>query len=248
MKPRFYSPAASAAGPLELSAEESHHLTKVLRMRVGDSATVFNGEGLQFSATVAEIGKRAAVVELGPPETAPKTPSYSLTIAVATPKGDRQRWMLEKATELGATDLIPLTTRRSVVQPKSVSDKWRKAVIEACKQCGRNRLPTIHPPQAWSPTLVGAHSTATEPAHRLIAHPSAAITLADWIAEVAPWPHAVIAAVGPEGGFTDEEVEDAVQSGWTPVTLGPRILRIDTAALAVVAMLAFAMERSAGGA
>jgi 16S rRNA (uracil1498-N3)-methyltransferase len=143
----------------------------------------------------------------------------SLTLAVALPKGDRQKWLVEKAVELGVVRIVPLVTERGVAQPveQALRRLWR-AVIEASKQCGRNRLLEIDEPQSW-PLFV--ERTAGEP-RRLLAHPTATATTA---------------AIGPEGGFTDEEVALAVVAGWQLVDLGPRILRVETAAILLAAVL-----------
>ncbi len=152
-----------------------------------------------------------------------------ITLAVALPKGDRQHWLVEKAVELGVSCLVPLITERGVAEPNEAAlGRLRRYVIEAAKQCGRNRLLQIATPQPF-PEFGRQASRA---ALRLLAHPGPDAVP---IAELAlPGPaRAVCCAVGPEGGFTDEEL--AAGDGWRRVSLGPRILRVETAAVGLAA-------------
>jgi 16S rRNA (uracil1498-N3)-methyltransferase len=151
-----------------------------------------------------------------------------LTLAVALPKGERQKWLVEKATELGATRLVPLITERGVAQPvEAALDRLRRTVIEASKQCGRNRLMEIAAPVSAC-ALFSQASTADE---RLIADPAGQPLAATAIGAGT----GILAAIGPEGGFAPAELAAAREAGWQPVSLGPRILRIETAAIALAA-------------
>jgi 16S rRNA (uracil1498-N3)-methyltransferase len=153
-----------------------------------------------------------------------------LTLATAMPKGERVDWLVEKACELGVSRLQPILTSRSVVDPGSGKlDRLRRGVIEACKQCGRNRLMEIKSPIAWGDLL----SEGTE-AIGLVAHPGGA--------SFENWPEnsegtSVTLAIGPEGGFSEAEIDAAVVLGWTLVSLGATILRIETAGLAGICRL-----------
>jgi len=152
-----------------------------------------------------------------------------VTLAVALPKGDRQRWLVEKATELGAARLVPVVCERGVAQPnEKAQGRLRRTVVEASKQCGRNRLMEIAEPVDWA-TLID--STAGIPT-RLIAHPGAATGTPNLLPEAD-----AIVAIGPEGGFTPAEVDAALAAGWQTIDLGRRILRVETAALAVLARM-----------
>ena len=153
-----------------------------------------------------------------------------LTLAVALPKGERQRRLIEKAVELGVAQIIPLTTNRGVAQPTaSAIERSRRAVIEASKQCGRNRLLEIAEPREWK-ELAAAHASSV----RLLAHPGGT-PLRKAIAPAAGAAQPMVAAIGPEGGFTGEEVNQGIAAGWTLTDLGPRILRVETAAIAIAA-------------
>jgi 16S rRNA (uracil1498-N3)-methyltransferase len=167
---------------------------------------------------------------------------FELTLGVALPKGDRQKWLVEKAVELGVTRIVPLCTQRGVAQPVDQAlARLRRSVIEASKQCGRNRLLKIEEPKSWEEYLENSSNGVQDsscPSLRLIAHPGAECR---WDTVFRPehqtlHPNSVLLAIGPEGGFTDEEASLAVASGWTAVDLGPRILRVETAALFLVFM------------
>jgi 16S rRNA (uracil1498-N3)-methyltransferase len=149
---------------------------------------------------------------------------FPLHVASALPKGDRGDFLIEKLTELGATDFTPLVTERGVVKAdESKADKLRRAVIEASKQCGRNVLMRVHAPARW------ADWCPRQSGLRLIAHPGGAAR------GFRPGTGATV-AIGPEGGFTEQEVELALANGWERVSLGPRILRVETAALAAAVL------------
>jgi 16S rRNA (uracil1498-N3)-methyltransferase len=166
-----------------------------------------------------------------------------LVVGVALPKGDRQKLLVEKLTELGVTTLVPLITERGVAQPTaSAAERLSRTVIEAAKQCRRNRLMKIAEPQAWGDWIasgwlesspIAAHEP---PARRLIAHPGGQSLSAINLRE--PLPTQV--AIGPEGGITDAEVTAAVAAGWQQVSLGARIFRVETAAIALAAAVALA--------
>jgi 16S rRNA (uracil1498-N3)-methyltransferase len=158
-----------------------------------------------------------------------------LTLAVSLPKGDRQRWLVEKATELGVGRIVPLMTARSVAQPVATAlARLRRAVIEASKQCGRNRLMEVAEAQKWSDFVRAAPTKAI----RWIAHRSPTVDKP----AIARAGEDVVVAIGPEGGFTDDEVAAALAAGWSQLDLGPRVLRVETAAIAIAAWAAICAE------
>jgi 16S rRNA (uracil1498-N3)-methyltransferase len=154
--------------------------------------------------------------------------SFPLVLGVALPKGERQKWLVEKATELGVSRIVPLKTGRSVAEPgESAIDRLRRSVIEASKQCGRNRLLEIVAPQELAAYL----ATPPEGAVRWFAHPGDA-PLAEQT-DPGEQNREVFLAIGPEGGFTADEAQLAFKLGWQAISLGPRILRVETAAIAL---------------
>lgn len=247
MSQRFYAPEARADAQVELTDAEAHHLLHVMRARVGDVITLFDGAGQEFPATISRLARAAVTVETGTANAVDRELPFRLIVGVALPKGDRQRWLVEKLVELGATVCQPLRTERGVVQPEGgTPEKLRRAVVEASKQCGRNRLMEIAPLTDWSTFL----ATAATASHRWIAHPPDTASN-EGAPHSPPWStigsgDEVFLAIGPEGGFTESEVEAAVAAGWQKLGLGPRYLRIETAAIAAVATLAAQFEWRAG--
>lgn len=237
---RYYSESPILADRVVLAGPEAHHLIHVMRASPGLEVVVFDGSGAEFSARVERLGRtEVELAILQRTETDRELPG-DLTVAVALPKGDRQKWLVEKATELGVTRLVPLETARGVAQPvEQALARLRRGVIEASKQCGRNRLMEIAPPERWE-ALVGSSVSYDL---RLVAHPQDNTgQAADPIGGLRDRsPAKVIVGVGPEGGFTASEVQLARAAGWQMMDLGPRILRIETAAITVAAILAQAL-------
>lgn len=225
MSDRFYFDGPLGPGDVTLEGPEAHHLAAVRRFAAGDAVTLFNGDGHEYPAMVTEVGKKRVTVRVTAVLSPDRELGFPLHVASALPKGDRGDFLIEKLTELGATDFTPLLTGRGVVKvDESKADKLRRAVIEASKQCGRNVLMRVHVAARWAdwcPSRTGL---------RLIAHPGAATR------GFAPGTGATV-AIGPEGGFTEQEVELALTNGWEQLSLGPRILRVETAALAAAVLL-----------
>jgi 16S rRNA (uracil1498-N3)-methyltransferase len=233
MSERFYVSTPITGPRAKLEGTEVHHLVHVMRAKVGDRVSVFDGSGAEFEAEVESIGKSAAELAVLSRSDISRESMSPLTLAVALPKGERQQWMIEKLVELGTAGIVPLSTKRGVAQPTdSALARLRRAVVEASKQCGRNRLLEIQPARDW----IGFATSCDTGATRLIADIRGACAREIWPKRFATASSSkVIAAVGPEGGFTEEEIATAVQAGWKTVTLGPRTLRVDTAAIALAA-------------
>lgn len=213
-----------------LTESEAHHLVHVMRSQVGELVELFNGVGLAAKCRIAEIRKRDVTLEVLT-AAIDRLPPRDVVLATAVPKGDRFDWLVEKATELGVNRLIPLTTSRSVVDPRdSKLDKLRQTVIAACKQSGRNRLMEISSVTAWRDFCNGFDSTSPF----FVAHPQG-MPLDEITQSLSATPSQMIFAIGPEGGFTDEEITAAQAAGARAIQLGRQILRIETAAIALAA-------------
>lgn len=226
MSERFHVNCPLSAGLVTLRGPEAHHLAVVCRVRRDDPVTLFNGDGHEYPGRVVEATKKDVTVEIVGVESPRRERPCELIVAAPLPKGDRAQFLVEKLTELGVTRYSVLSTARSVVSPREAKmEKLHRYVIEASKQCGRNVLMTIDPPRPWDDLV----SDERLPAVRLLAHPGGP--------DVVEGGAAAVVAVGPEGGFTDEEVTRALAAGWRTVGLGPRILRVETAALALAARL-----------
>jgi len=225
MPDRYFSAEPILGTTAALSGNEAHHLLHVMRAKPGLQLTVFDGQGGEYEAEIAQCGRSVVELTLGPKQEIERELSFQLTLAVALPKGDRQRWLIEKAVELGVSRLVPLQTARSVVEKKQVSSKLERYIVEASKQCGRNRLMQLAPAQKLTEFLSQEKSDL-----RIFAHPGGASLAKLDLNSTADR----ILAIGPEGGFTDDEVTQATKAGWRTVGLGSRILRLETAAIALV--------------
>ncbi len=229
MSERFYLPERLDRPEVTLSSSEAHHLAHVLRLGVGATVTLFDGRGTSAEAEVLLVTKRDVTLGTRSFEVEPE-PRRHVTLAVAPPKGDRFRWLVEKATELGVDRLVPLLTKRTVVDPRdSKLDKLRQTIIGACKQCGRNRLMELTEPVRYDALLDAVPETAQRV---LLFHPTGR-TIHDAI--TSPELASLTLLIGPEGGFTDEEVARAEEGGADIIAFGRTILRTETAAIAAAA-------------
>jgi 16S rRNA (uracil1498-N3)-methyltransferase len=231
---RYFSETPISEDQVLLAGPEAHHLVHVMRAKRGTQVMLFDGSGAEFTARVEQVGRSGVRLAVLSRQAVDRELSRELTLGVALPKGDRQRWLVEKAVELGVRRVVPLVTQRSVAQPgPGALRRLRRTVVEASKQCGRNRLLEISEPQAWTDYVDQTRTVAL----RLLAQPHGQRTHADRLS-VADRPGQVCMAVGPEGGFTGEEVSRAQAAGWQTVDLGPRTLRVETAALVLVSLAA----------
>lgn len=231
---RFYISSALDEGQeLDLPEDAFRHWVQVLRARVGDSARLFDGRGDEFEASLLAIGKRSAQVRIGARIAVDRESPLRLSLAQAVSKGDRMDYTLQKAVELGVSEIQPLLTERTVVKVDAERwekklEHWRGVIVSACEQSGRTRLPTLHPVLKLDGWLT------QPPAHelRLTLAPTAQSALRDL-----PKVHSACLLVGPEGGLSEAEITLAQRSGWTAVKLGPRVLRTETAGVAAMSAM-----------
>ncbi|MFQ3593808.1 MAG: RsmE family RNA methyltransferase [Gemmataceae bacterium] len=222
MADRFHVTCELSPGLLTLRGPEAHHL-HVSRVRVGQTVTLFRGDGQEHPATVVEISRRDVTLDVAAGLPVSREEAHRRVACVALPKGDRAQFLVEKLTELGVAELILLQTARTVVHPGEAKlEKLQRYVIEASKQCGRNVLMNVRGPLRWEQML----NESSLPVARYIAHPGG---------PTHPLTGSYAFAVGPEGGFTEAEIHAAQAAGWLPLGLGPRLLRIETAALVLAA-------------
>jgi 16S rRNA (uracil1498-N3)-methyltransferase len=227
---RFYCPDSPVDGRVSLEGDEARHLIRVRRVARGECVEIFDGRGSAIRAEVTELGRDRVELAVQGPAVSIREPRCSLTLATAVPKGERFDWLVEKATELGVARLTPIVTERSVVDPRSAKlDRLRRVIVEASKQCRRDRLMDLDSPTPWSSVVEQARQPV-----RLIAHPGGP-GIAVMGLRVVDRP--VILAIGPEGGFSSAEVDHAVANDWQVVGLGATVLRVETAALAASAIL-----------
>lgn len=236
---RAYTPEGPVNGLIQLDRDESHHLVRVRRVSIGKPLEAFDGQGQAWRCELVDDHKNGALLRVLEAIKCEEhgTNPVKIIIATAVPKGDRFDWIVEKATELGVASLVPLHCERSVVDPREGKlDRLRRAVIEACKQCGRNSLMTIEPRQSFAEFLDGAKLSDI----KLIADVGGG-SLSEVMAtsrqneSTLNSPRRVLVCVGPEGGWSEGERALARDKGWSAVSLGPHILRIETAVISAAA-------------
>ena len=235
---RFFCPEVRAPGQqLTLTGEEFHHLRHVLRLQAGDTLSLFDGAGRGFAASLVEIERQSAVLEVGAEEVPSPESPFHIHLAVALAKGEKLDLVIQKGTELGVFAFHPLVTRRAELKldpdrAENRMKRWRRVALEACKQSGRSRIPGILPTADLATFL-----QCELPLHRIVLDPggpSASVVLRGEAFRAAT---SALAAVGPEGGWSDQELEHFHQSGFQRMCLGPRILRAETAAIMAVGVL-----------
>ncbi len=246
--PRIYTPQSLASGgAIALDAAAARHV-QVLRMQPGGELTLFNGQGGEFEAKVSLMGRSEVQVQVGAHHIFEREARVQVHLAISMPANERMDWLIEKATELGAASIQPLMSERSVLRlagerAEKKAAHWQTAAIAACEHCGRNRVPTVFAPisyQKWLLAYMESAQSATESIASsrtakaiLSLHPTA-IRAADWAKKQGDAP--LLCLAGPEGGFSPAEGQAALDAGFTPITLGERILRSETAPLAALAL------------
>jgi 16S rRNA (uracil1498-N3)-methyltransferase len=231
---RFFCPTLPIRTHFDLDDTESHHLAHVLRHKAGDQVELFDGQGNSAVATVRGVSKRSSTLQIEHEIKADEPRAIRITLAVAAPKGDRIKWLIEKATEIGVAELIPLVCERSVVDPgASKRAKLEQSVVVACKQCGRNDLMAIQPSRSFVEAVqkAGAQAWIADPTGEPIANCWSGLQSAER--------KELTILIGPEGGFTPEELSLAQAKGLKVVSLGRSILRVETAAVATAAFAMF---------
>ena len=236
---RFYVPFHAGLKNLWIDSSESHHIIHVKRLKIGDSIIVFNGTGDEFEAEIEDIEDNRVNVRINQQKTISKENIVEIDIAFAIPKGKRSHLLIQKCTELGVHKLIPINYARSVVKLKddcSVKiEKWQKIAIEASKQCGRNTITEIGNVVDFDNIL---NTSDSYDLPLFACSQSDSDNLKNTLQEH-PKPNNILSFIGPEGGFTSNEIETAKRAGCKFVSLGSQILRVETAAIAVSAILSY---------
>jgi 16S rRNA (uracil1498-N3)-methyltransferase len=218
----------------DLGPDASHHVLKVLRLRVGDALVVFDGSGSEFAAEIESCAQSRVRVRVLEPRPGVAESPLRITLVQAITRADRMDWTLQKATELGAHAIAPVLSARSVVkldgeQARRKVEHWRAIVVNACEQCARSTLPIVREPEPLADYLarprLSGRSVVLEP------------TASDELASIAGGDGDLELLIGPEGGFEPTELEFAARSGFETRRLGPRILRTETAGVAAIAVL-----------
>ena len=235
MIPRFFcSQPIKVGATMELPQEAAHHALRVLRLRQGAAIVLFDGTGGEYRAKLVDEGRRtsARIEAFDPIE---RESPLAVTLAQALPSGDKMDWIIEKAVELGVSAIVPLLAERSVVRLAGERAAKRVAHLNAvaraaCEQCGRNRVPAV---EAIAPLGTFLAASVAQDVQRLVLTPGGTRNLA----ALAPSAQGVVLLAGPEGGWSDAEMAAFRACGWRDLTLGPRILRSETAGPAALAAL-----------
>ena len=243
---RFYLPASEWAAPSwELRGDEAHHAAKVLRLKQGDSCVVFDGCGRAAHAVVAEPPRSSGVL-LAPGEECPPAPELAhLTLCQAVPKGANMDLIIQKSVELGVSAIVPLLTDRTIVrlnarEAEAKRQKWQRIALEACKQCGQNTLPEVTAPVPFAEWL---RRGAPEGLNVIASLVPGVRPVRDVLEEARSRSvRSAALLVGPVGDFTDQETAMALEAGFSPVTLGPIVLRVETAAFFGLAAMRYALD------
>ena len=236
--PRFYCPLPLTPGALAgLPENAARHACRVLRLRVGDSLTLFDGQGGEYVGRIAVVERERVTVEVLAWQAVERESALSLTLVQALQAGEKMDLTVQKAVELGVSRIVPVASRRSVLRLEGERAvrrlaHWRGVVASACEQCGRNRLPEVTAIEKLERWL---ERPMADTAMRLMLAPEAGQSLADLTAPTDG--RRIELLIGAEGGLAPEEMEQAAAAGFVPIRLGPRILRTETAGLAALAAI-----------
>ena len=230
-----------------LSGDEAHHLIRVMRARPGDEFLLFDGKGFEYRAETVEIGRGSVRLKIVEAREICNDPQIEVSAAVALPKGDRQKWLIEKLTELGVRRFIPLEVERADIKVDGgVLARLRRQVVEASKQCGRSRFMEILPPMPRREAAAACEKESSDAPLCVLAHPISdgafgQKSFLDFLRQGfrgGNWTGAkhIFLAIGPVGGFSDGEVWEAVDDGWPILDLGKEVYRVETAAITAAAL------------
>jgi len=232
---RVYVDASLAPGErVRIAGSAATHIARVLRLKVGDALPLFNGRGGEYAGRIEEFRKDTVTVSVSEQRAIERESSLALTLAQGVSRGERMDWIVQKATELGASRIVPVFTERSVVrlaarQADRKVQRWRAIAVGACEQSGRNRLPEVAAPLDFHEFL----RTDAPGATRLLLSPTGAARMSD-LEDIGT---GITVLIGPEGGLAEAEQQAAIAAGFKPVRLGPRVLRTETAALAALTLI-----------
>jgi 16S rRNA (uracil1498-N3)-methyltransferase len=227
---RFFIDAPLSIGEHELPEAQAHYISRVLRMAEGDALQLFDGSGNEFRARLIDVGKKRVVVQIDESFAGQVESPLQIHLGQGLSRGERMDWAIQKATELGVSEITPIFSDRCEVRLKDErADKrlmhWRQVAISACEQCGRSRVPVIHPP-----LLLADWLKQTQAELKLVLHPVAE----PWASHARPASLAFL--IGPEGGLSEAEVQQAQAAGYHSARLGPRVLRTETAPVVALAV------------
>jgi 16S rRNA (uracil1498-N3)-methyltransferase len=240
MRSRLYCPMSLSEGAIiELPAAVAHHAARVLRLREGDAVTLFNGEGGEFDACLSRIEPKSVLATIGAHHAVERESPLDVTLMQGLASAGSMDWLIQKAVELGVTAIAPVTMARSVTRLDAAraakrAEHWRSVIVASCEQCGRNRLPLLHPLSDFAVALVSPDPASPAiVALSLVLSPGEGLSLKKFDRPEG----AIRVLIGPEGGLTPDELSAAKRAGFQPVIFGPRVLRTETAGIAALAAM-----------
>lgn len=247
MQRYFIRPTDIQNKHIVIKGDDVHHMRQVMRFRPGDQVICCDGKGHDWISTIVELTSKSVLLQIDESQPSMAEPRTRITLAQALPKGQRWDFILQKATELGVSRIIPFFSSRTIVKvPKqkvaAKQQRWQRIVKEAAEQSHRGRIPDVDTPFTWTELLehIGNHKTPT-----LLAYEQGGKPLHTVLAAL-PAQQEVMLIIGPEGGFARQEVDEAQHQGVQVVTLGKRILRTETAAIATLACLFYTQHEFGG--
>lgn len=228
---RFYLDAPLEAGEHRLEGDLAHYIGRVLRLAPGAPVQVFNGSGQEWTGEIIEVSKRLVSVRLDAARPGLAESPLRVHLGQAMSRGERMDWAIQKAVELGASEITPLFTERCEVKLQGErADKrqahWQQIAISACEQCGRSLVPKVHPPTLLDTWLGDLRSDLKLVLHHRTEHSLASLER----------PESLALLIGPEGGLSSEEIRRAQACGFKPACFGPRVMRTETAPIAALAV------------
>lgn len=242
----FLPPSAWQNESVHFDAASSHQIAHVLRMRPGAQVIVFDNSGLEYQVELSEVHGKSVTGRILARRRVDTEPRISLTLYAAVLKGEKFEWVLQKGTEVGVGCFVPLLGERTVARdPAQIESKrarWERIIQEATEQSGRVRLPTLARPTPFAAAL--AHSVAQNDLTLFLSPEPSASPLTGLSSDIRPLRVGLF--IGPEGGFSDSELAQAQAAGLRPFSLGPRILRAETAAVVAAALTLFVLDKSTG--
>ena len=229
----YYPYELSVDSYITLTDDATNHVANVLRAKSGQAVVLFNGDGNEYSAEFSEVAKRKVVVYIDSKISINVESPLNIHLGQGVSRGDRMEWVIQKSVELGVTDITPLLTERCGVKLSNERwtkkhEQWQKLAIAACEQCGRNVLPNIHEPSLFTDWINASTNQV-----RLTLHPRAELAFR----HVSLPPAGARLLIGPEGGFSNQEIYQTEQNGFQTIQLGPRVLRTETAAITAISAL-----------
>ncbi|MCA9810947.1 MAG: 16S rRNA (uracil(1498)-N(3))-methyltransferase [Candidatus Dadabacteria bacterium] len=218
-----------------ISGADYRHMVKALRLGVGDEVTLFGEDSREYTGVISSVGSRELVVDITGSRLIAADPVIDITILQGLPKGEKMDYIVEKATELGATRIVPVVTERSQVRKTGKHQRWERIALEASKQCGRTKPTVIEDTLEFKEALLLKDKSDLA----IILHTESSLSIKEFIRNTLQDAKNIIVLIGPEGGFSQNEVLLAIEMGFTSLGLGPRILRTETASLAVLSIIQF---------